>query len=175
MVYGKSMLKNESRKLMKKWLNDSLSRPWTYWIAGVILGLINVLLFFVSGQALKLSTGIACGIGEAAQFVGADVEGWYFFQEGTSVLKSGGTLMDNVYTFLIVGIITGSAIGALASSQWRIRKFKKAHIIYALVGGILMGFGSRLAMGCNIGALFSAIPSFSLHGWVFGLSLFIGA
>ena len=30
-----------------------------------------------------------------------------------------------------------------------------------------MGYGTRLSFGCNVGAYFSAIPSFSLHGWIF--------
>ena len=34
-----------------------------------------------------------------------------------------------------------------------------------------MGYGARLAMGCNIGGFFSAIPSLALNGWVFGLGL----
>ena len=29
-----------------------------------------------------------------------------------------------------------------------------------------MGYGARLAFGCNIGALFSGIASGSLHGWL---------
>ena len=38
-----------------------------------------------------------------------------------------------------------------------------------------MGYGARLAGGCNIGALFSAIGSMSVSGWVFAFFLFIGA
>ena len=38
-----------------------------------------------------------------------------------------------------------------------------------------MGYGARLAGGCNIGALFSGIASLSLSGWVFAIFLFIGA
>lgn len=38
-----------------------------------------------------------------------------------------------------------------------------------------MGYGARLAMGCNIGAFISAIPFFSLHGWLFMLCSFLGA
>jgi uncharacterized membrane protein YedE/YeeE len=29
-----------------------------------------------------------------------------------------------------------------------------------------MGYGARLAFGCNIGAYFSGIASGSLHGWI---------
>lgn len=35
-----------------------------------------------------------------------------------------------------------------------------------MLGGLIMGYGARMAFGCNIGAFFSGIASFSLHGWV---------
>ena len=38
-----------------------------------------------------------------------------------------------------------------------------------------MGYGARLAFGCNIGALFSGIASGSIHGWVWFLFAFIGS
>jgi len=38
-----------------------------------------------------------------------------------------------------------------------------------------MGYSASLGIGCTIGAFFSAIPSFSLSGWLFGISLGLGA
>ena len=38
-----------------------------------------------------------------------------------------------------------------------------------------MGFGSRFAKGCNIGALYSSIPNFSISGWVFLVAISLGA
>ncbi len=38
-----------------------------------------------------------------------------------------------------------------------------------------MGYGAGLAMGCTVGAFFSAIPSLALKGWVFALALAGGA
>ena len=37
-----------------------------------------------------------------------------------------------------------------------------------------MGYGARLAGGCNIGAYFSGIASFSLHGWLWGVLAIAG-
>ena len=45
----------------------------------------------------------------------------------------------------------------------------------AVIGGFLMGYGARLAFGCNVGALFSGIASGSVHGWVWFLFAFIGS
>lgn len=38
-----------------------------------------------------------------------------------------------------------------------------------------MGFGARMANGCNIGALFSGLSVGSLSGWVFGIFLVLGS
>ena len=38
-----------------------------------------------------------------------------------------------------------------------------------------MGYAAGLAVGCTVGAFFSAIPSLSLSGWVFGIALAVGA
>ena len=47
-------------------------------------------------------------------------------------------------------------------------------LIAAVIGGLMLGYGSRLAYGCNIGAYFSGIASGSLHGWVWLVAAFIG-
>jgi len=39
-------------------------------------------------------------------------------------------------------------------------------LLAAVFGGLLLGYGARLAYGCNIGAFFSGVASTSLHGWV---------
>ena len=75
-----------------------------------------------------------------------------------------------------MAIIAGSLLASLAAGEFRLRKWKSGRfVIAALVGGFLMGYGARLALGCNIGAFFSAIPSFSVHGWVFGIFTLLGA
>ena len=50
-----------------------------------------------------------------------------------------------------------------------------AALLTAAIGGLLMGYGARVAGGCNVGALFSGISSLSVAGWIFGVMLMIGA
>ena len=44
----------------------------------------------------------------------------------------------------------------------------------AVVGGLMLGYGARIAYGCNIGAYFSGIASSSVHGWVWFAAAFVG-
>ncbi|HCX03258.1 MAG TPA: YeeE/YedE family protein, partial [Clostridiales bacterium] len=48
-------------------------------------------------------------------------------------------------------------------------------ILGAVIGGLLMGYGARIAFGCNIGALYSGISTLSLSGWIYGIFMFLGA
>ncbi|MFN6882925.1 selenium metabolism membrane protein YedE/FdhT, partial [Proteus mirabilis] len=51
----------------------------------------------------------------------------------------------------------------------------KVRILQAVLGGIIAGFGARLAMGCNLAAFFTGIPQFSLHAWFFAVATAIGS
>ena len=47
-------------------------------------------------------------------------------------------------------------------------------IIIGLVAGFVMGYSSRLAFGCNVGAMLSGISTGSLHGWIWVPLAFAG-
>jgi uncharacterized membrane protein YedE/YeeE len=44
-----------------------------------------------------------------------------------------------------------------------------------LAAGLLLGYSSRLAFGCNIGAMVSGISTGSLHGWIWVPMAFLGS
>ena len=44
-----------------------------------------------------------------------------------------------------------------------------------MLGGLLMGYGARLAYGCNIGAYLGGLASGSAHGWAWAIMAFAGS
>lgn len=131
---------------MKK-IRKHLKNPWPYWLGGLVLGTLNIALLGLVGFNWKVTEG--------------------FIFSGTWVL--------NPYLVLNIGVILGSFIATLLASQFKLKKIKNIkQILIGLIGGIMMGYGARLASGCNIGAFFSGIPSFSLHAWVFGIFMILG-
>jgi hypothetical protein len=73
-------------------------------------------------------------------------------------------------------MVIGSLIGALFAGEFKIRIPKqRARYYQAAGGGLAMGYGAGIAMGCTIGAFFSAIPSLAVNGWVFAVFLAAGA
>lgn len=123
-----------------------LKRPWPYWLGGMLLGLMNVALLGLGGMTWQVTSGFSL-----------------FENRNTKTMV------------LNIGVIAGSLIATLLASQFNIKKIKNMRqVVTALAGGIMMGYGAKLAAGCNIGAFFSGIPSFSLHGWVFGIFVSLG-
>ena len=77
------------------------------------------------------------------------------------------------HTFAVtVGVLPGALVGALFAREFKLRFPQSARrYVQSLGGGIIMGYGAGLGIGCTIGAFFSSIPSLSISGWLFALSL----
>jgi hypothetical protein len=92
----------------------------------------------------------------------------YYEAVQQGLLNDGGTIRN-------IAIIFGSAIAFLLAGKFKFDfNFNLKDAGYYAFGGLLMGFGARMAKGCNIGALYSAISNFSLNGWGFLIALSLG-
>ncbi|MBI3578604.1 MAG: YeeE/YedE family protein, partial [Ignavibacteriales bacterium] len=80
-----------------------------------------------------------------------------------------------------IGMIVGGLIsGALAGRVKRVvdrgpNATERTRFMYALFGGALMGFGSKLARGCTSGQALTGGAVLSVGSWVFMLAVFAGA
>ena len=142
----------------------------------MLLSILQIALFASSGSPWGVS-GIFANWGAwLYRLVGGNVDKWYYFSsEGAQATLNAG-IMNHPASWQNFGIIAGALVAALLASQFKFKKIKSLkQVVAATLGGLLMGYGARLAGGCNIGALFSAISSMSVSGWVFAFFLFIGA
>lgn len=146
---------------------------WPLITAGVILAILNALTLAVRGQPWGITSAFALWGGKALQAVGVDVTTWGYFSGATGEALSQTVLADST-SVMNFGIILGAFIAATAQGTFKPKKIKPGVAGAAVVGGLLMGYGSRLAFGCNIGAYFGGIASFSLHGWVWGVMALLG-
>jgi len=77
---------------------------------------------------------------------------------------------------LNAGLVLGAALSSLLQKEFRLTwPRSRRDLVVALLGGLLMGWGIRAAHACNIGGVFSAIPSLAVSGWVYLLGLLPGA
>lgn len=160
---------------MKQWLK----KPWPYWVGGVLLGTLNVILLAVSGSAWHVTSGFLVWGAGILDLLGFEPANWEFFKlfyYKYGDIISHHNLFINKYTVLNIGVIAGSLTATLLASQFKIKRIRnKKQLLFALIGGIIMGYGSRLTSGCNIGSFFSGIPSFSLHAWIYWVFVVLGA
>lgn len=81
----------------------------------------------------------------------------------------------NPADWMTVGLLGGAAITALYYSEFRWKKPTVELAVWAILGGTLMGIGSRLGLGCNVGAFFIRISNGNPAGWLFGIGMIAGA
>jgi uncharacterized membrane protein YedE/YeeE len=158
-------------KLYNKWFKNS----WPYATGAVILSILQIVTLTVTGNPWGITSSFVNLSAWIYSALGGDVSNWQYYlgKRGLGYFNSG--FMDPVL-FRNIGIILGALLAGLLASQFRIKKIKSIkQVTSASIGGLLMGYGASIASGCNIGALFSGISSFSLSGWVFAIFLFIGA
>ncbi|MBS5631890.1 MAG: YeeE/YedE family protein [Clostridiales bacterium] len=150
--------------------------PFTYVTGAVLLSILQIALFASSGSPWGVS-GIFANWGAwLYRLVGGNVDKWYYFSSESAQATLNAGIMNHPGSWQNFGIIAGALVAALLASQFKFKKIKSLkQVVAATLGGLLMGYGARLAGGCNIGALFSAISSMSVSGWVFAFFLFIGA
>lgn len=153
-----------------------LKNPWTYATGAVIIGLINIAMLASSGSAWGVTTPFSYWGAWIYEALGGHPESWIYFQQSSNAKGLAGGFINNGHSISNVGIVVGALLSTLVASQFKIKKIKsKKQVFGAIIGGILMGYGARIAYGCNIGALFSGTASMSLHGWIYMVFIFAGA
>lgn len=76
--------------------------------------------------------------------------------------------------WLIIGFVLASFAAALSANRFKFEIPTIRNNSTALIGGILMGWGSMTALGCTVGVLLSSTQAFAVSGWVFFLFSFLG-
>ena len=120
---------------------------------------------------------------------------WYITSQegqfGAWVLeKFGWDMRDNVFfginnglpepwrnpaLWMSFGIIFGAMVMSLLNKEFKFKVPKGELIVWGLAGGLLMGLGSRPALGCNIGAFFIRVAGGDPSGWLYGIGMVTGA
>jgi hypothetical protein len=84
-------------------------------------------------------------------------------------------LWRNPALWMSLGIIFGAMIMALLQKEFKFKMPRGELLVWGLAGGLLMGFGSRPSLGCNIGAFFIRAAGGDPNGWIYGTGMVLGA
>ncbi|WP_163529936.1 YeeE/YedE family protein [Halobacillus ihumii] len=145
---------------------------WPLLVAAVVLAVLNAITLSVRGNPWGITSAFALWGSKFLQTFGVDVASWGYWQGNTEALNQ--TVLADSTSVMNFGIILGAFIAASFQGNFKPGKIKPGVATSSILGGILMGYGARLAFGCNIGAYFGGIASFSLHGWVWAIMALAG-
>jgi uncharacterized protein len=145
-----------------------LRGTWPLWVGALVLAGLNGLTLLMRGEPWGITSAFALWGSKLLQGLGVDVASWSYWQ-GEKAQALQGPLLADVTTVMNVGIVLGALVAAAVAGTFTLhRRIPGRTVAAAVIGGLLMGYGARLAYGCNIGAYFGGIASFSLHGWLWG-------
>ena len=154
---------------------NAIKGPWPLFLGAILLAILNFLMLNIAGHPWSVTFAFGLWGAKIASFIGIDVASWDFWNFNYPKIALKNSIFADHTSITNIGIILGAVIASsFAGSFSQKTKINYKIILAAIVGGFFMGFGARLAFGCNIGALFSGIASGSLHGWTWFLFAFIG-
>lgn len=141
------------------------------YLGGVLLGLVLIAANFISGRGLGASGAIKSAVVSAVETVTpGHAENAFFYKEQAA--EHPENPLKSWLVFQMLGVIVGAFLsGAIAGRL----KFKVEHspkitsrrrIIFAILGGILFGFGSQLGRGCTSGSALSGMAVLSYGGFI---------
>ncbi|QWE25878.1 YeeE/YedE thiosulfate transporter family protein [Polynucleobacter sp. AP-Ainpum-60-G11] len=155
---------------MNKQTQDKPAPYWNPLIAGILLGIVLLSTFVVTGHGLGatgFTTRLTAWFGmhllpvatNANEYLGGMVEE--------------GKPLDAWITWQVVGVAFGTLVSAFLAGRIAIKLDGKKFLggskrpVTALFGGILAGFGARIAAGCTSGLGLSGAAVLSLAGFTF--------
>ena len=149
--------------------------PWPLVWGAVALALLNFATLAVAGHAWSVTYGFTLWGGKIAQAAGFDFSGWSFWNWPYQRNALAASVFTNTVSVMNFGILVGALLAAgLAGRFAPVWRIPWRSLAAAVLGGLLMGYGARLAFGCNIGAFFSGVASGSLHGWLWLVAAMAG-
>lgn len=145
-------------------------------IGAVLLALLAVLNLVIAGQPW----GVVYGFGLWAAKIATSAN---LFDPTTNAFWSQPVNATALNQSIFLDLTSITNIGILAGALWIFSRNKgdtpsKLTGVQWLVGilaGFLLGYSSRLAFGCNVGAMVSGISTGSLHGWIWVAAAFAGS
>ncbi|OED34864.1 hypothetical protein AB833_31740 [Chromatiales bacterium (ex Bugula neritina AB1)] len=176
-----------------QWFGLELTSTLRWLVGGIVASLL--LLWSLSRKALRedsdnLLAGVSIGLIVVGSWVitgylGLDdfdpvpVEGFTFVAPTGNTISylmtyTGATISFGVAA--VFGMITGSFFYALFTRTLAIETFTdRQDMINHLLGGLFMGFGGVLSLGCTIGQAVSGISTLALGSFIVALSIIAGS
>jgi uncharacterized protein len=162
-----------------------MSRPetsdhsWNPYFAGAMLGVVLFASFFVTSHGLGASGGLArlvtLGLGTISP---EQVDTHAFF---ASLGGGARAPLSHWLVWEVLGVVLGGFLSGVLAKRVRVeiqrgpRITARSRAIFAVVGGLLVGWGTQLSRGCTSGQALSGGAVLAVGSWAFMFAVFGGA
>ena len=145
-------------------------------MAGAVgLAVVNIATLTIGGRPWGVTSAFALWGAKWFAALGVDVASWSYWTAPAQATALKSSVLMDVTSVMDFGIILGALLAAILAGRFApVWKISGRSLAAAVIGGLLLGYGARIAYGCNIGAYFSGIASGSLHGWLWLVAAFAG-
>ena len=146
---------------------------WPTWVGGIAIGSLALVAYLrvgplgVTAELGSLARTAANGLG----WLPERLEGLDSFSGCATVVKQ--SLLSN-NGVLVIALVLAAWASALLAGDFAPRWSGAREALRNLAGGVLLGWGAMLALGCTIGTLLSGIMAGAASGWLFALFCLLG-
>ena len=152
---------------------------WSPYLVGTLIGLLTMLTFYFSNKPLGASTAYARVAGMLGIAVAPrHTESLKYYQDNKpaidwEVMLVGGVIGGAFLAAWQGGELTGEWLPPMWEARFGSGSYAMRTVV-ALLGGILMAFGARLAGGCTSGHGISGALQLSVGSWIALICFFVG-
>jgi uncharacterized protein len=152
-----------------------LRGPWPLVAGALGLAAVNISTLTLSGRPWGVTSAFALWGSKLAAALGMNVASWPYWQSPANAAALHAGVLTDITSVMDFGILLGALLAAgLAGRYSPVWRVPAKSLMAAVFGGLLLGYGARIAYGCNIGAFFGGIASSSMHGWLWFASALAG-
>lgn len=163
------------RQKRENFLEQLIFGPWPIWWGVIGLTLFGLVTLLMAGYPWSITFAFGLWGAKLWSALGGDAVNWAYWSTGYPAKALNQSVLADITSVMNFGIILGAMLAAALAGKYAPKgKLKSKRVLTAIIGGLLLGYGARLAFGCNIGALLGGIASGSLHGWLWLIMAFIG-
>ncbi len=152
-----------------------IPKRWLWGAAAIAL--VYAAHLVVAGQPWGIVYGLGLWGAKIASAVGVDLSQDAFWGAAPHAERLLEPVLWDITSVTNIGLL----YGALIADRWNLKSSQKPRwpaasaLLISIAAGLIMGYSSRLAFGCNVGGYLGGIASASLHGWVWFACAFLGS
>lgn len=151
-----------------------LMGPWSLGAGALALAVVSIATLALLGRPWGITSAFTLWGAKIGTAAGLDIASWPYWQSRRGWLSR--TVLSDATSVMNFGIIGGAMLAAnLAGRFAPTLRLSWSDLGTAVLGGLLMGYGARIAYGCNIGGYLGGMISGSLHGLVWMVAALAGS